>query len=67
MTPILLTGASGYVGSHLLDELRARQLRVRALVRTPRALPPGVEPCAGDAVEGTGLREALDGVRTATT
>jgi nucleoside-diphosphate-sugar epimerase len=26
--PILLTGASGYVGFHLLDELRARGRRV---------------------------------------
>ena len=67
MTPILLTGASGYVGSHLLAELRSRGHRVRALVRdTGRAeLPPGVELHEGDAVKGTGLREALDGVRTA--
>ena len=35
MTPILLTGASGYVGSHLLAELRSRGQRVRALVRDP--------------------------------
>jgi uncharacterized protein YbjT (DUF2867 family) len=67
MTQILLTGASGYVGSHLLDELHSRGRRVRALVRDPAksALPAGVEPRRGDAVEGTGLREALDGVRTA--
>ena len=67
MTQILLTGASGYVGSHLLDELRSRGQRVRALVRDPRAsdLPADVEPRKGDAVKGTGLREALDGVGTA--
>ena len=65
--PILLTGASGYVGSHLLDELRARGRRVRALVRDPdRAdLPAGVELRKGDAVKGEGLAEALLGVRTA--
>ena len=67
MTPILLTGASGYVGSHLLSELRSRGHRVRALVRDPDAtdLPADVELSKGDAVKGTGLREALDGVRTA--
>ena len=67
MTPILLTGASGYVGSHLLAELRSRGHRVRALVRDPATaeLPPDVELHRGDAVAGTGLREALEGVRTA--
>src|SRR3954469_1964958 len=67
MTPILLTGASGYVGSHLLPELRSRGARVRALGRDLRTtqLPAGVEPRKGDAVTGAGLREALDGVRTA--
>ena len=67
MTPILLTGASGYVGSHLLAELRSRGHHVRALVRDPDAadLPPDVELHEGDAVKGTGLREALEGVRTA--
>src|SRR4051812_17802244 len=62
--PIVLTGASGYVGSHLLDELRRR---VRALVRRPGTadLPAGVELRRGDAVTGEGLAEALDGVRTA--
>src|SRR4051812_36666824 len=65
--PIVLTGASGYVGSHLLDELRRRGRRVRALVRRPGTadLPAGVELRRGDAVTGEGLAEALDGVRTA--
>src|SRR5215210_3914293 len=65
--PILLTGASGYVGSHLLDELRARGRRVRALVRDPAAaeLPGDVKLHRGDAVKGEGLAEALEGVRTA--
>jgi uncharacterized protein YbjT (DUF2867 family) len=67
MTEILLTGASGYVGSHLLDELRSRGERVRALVRNPdpARLPSGVRLVKGDAAKGTGLREALDGVRVA--
>ena len=63
--PVLLTGASGYVGSFLLDELLRRGRRVRALVRTPGKLPAGVEEHRGDAVAGTGLREALEGCRTA--
>ena len=65
--PILLTGASGYVGSHLLDELRARGRRVRALVRDPEPRGPARRRAGaqGDAVSGEGLAEALDGVRTA--
>ena len=67
MTQILLTGASGYVGSHLLSELRSRGQRVRALVRNPDTadLPSDVELRTGDAVKGDGLHEALEGVRTA--
>jgi uncharacterized protein YbjT (DUF2867 family) len=65
--PILLTGASGYVGSHLLAELRSRGRRVRALVRRPETadLPADVQLRKGDAVTGEGLAEALEGVRTA--
>ncbi|HWT22567.1 MAG TPA: NAD-dependent epimerase/dehydratase family protein [Solirubrobacteraceae bacterium] len=65
--PILLTGASGYVGSHLLAELLRRGRRVRALARRPAPgrLPAEVEVHRGDAVSGDGLRDALDGCRTA--
>ena len=64
--PILLTGASGYVGANLLHELRRRGRRVRALVRNPAPgrLPPEVDVRRGDAVSGEGLPAALDGVRT---
>jgi uncharacterized protein YbjT (DUF2867 family) len=65
--PILLTGASGYVGSQLLDELLRRGRRVRALMRDPAPgrVPAQVEARRGDAVRGTGLAGALEGCRTA--
>ena len=63
----LVTGATGYVGSRLIDRLRAEDRPVRALARNPARLPErdGVEAAEGDVVTGTGLREALDGVDTA--
>lgn len=45
-TQILLTGATGYVGSHLLDELLRRDHTVRALARDPSKL--AVTPSAQD-------------------
>jgi uncharacterized protein YbjT (DUF2867 family) len=65
--PVLLTGASGYIGSHLLAELRRRDLPIRALTRHPEraSLPAGVDVRGGDAVSGEGLPEALAGCRTA--
>jgi uncharacterized protein YbjT (DUF2867 family) len=65
MTPILSAGASGYVGSHLLDELRSRDRPVRALVRNPAGKDLPAELRKGDAVTGEGLHEALDGVEVA--
>ena len=65
--PILLTGASGYVGGYVLEELRTRGHPVRVLARDPRpgAFPAGVDARRGDAVSGTGLAEALEGSQTA--
>jgi uncharacterized protein YbjT (DUF2867 family) len=66
-SPILLTGASGYVGSALLEALLQRGHRVRALARDPsrRSWPAGTDARAGDAVSAQGLAEALEGCRTA--
>ena len=51
---ILVTGATGNVGSHVVRQLAAHGEPVRALTRTPRDLGPGVEVA-------TRLAPALDG------
>ena len=65
--PVLVAGASGYVGSYLLPELLRRGREVRALARNPASaeLPDGVQVRGGDAVSAQGLPEALEGCRTA--
>ena len=65
--PILLTGASGYVGSHLLTGLTEAGYAVRALTRDPDGhdFPPGTEVVKGDAFSGDGIEAALEGVKTA--
>ena len=65
--PILLTGATGYVGSHLLTALLERGRSVRAMTRNPdRAnFPQGVDAVKADAVSGEGLDDALAGCATA--
>jgi uncharacterized protein YbjT (DUF2867 family) len=65
--PTLVTGASGYVGGFLISELLRRDRAVRALARDPSkaSQPAAVDVRGGDAVSGKGLREALDGCRTA--
>lgn len=52
MTTVLLTGATGFLGQHLLRELQAAGAHVRALARSSTAdaalLKAGVEPLRGD-------------------
>ncbi|KZB81553.1 NAD(P)H-binding protein [Amycolatopsis regifaucium] len=60
---ILVTGASGNVGSELTGILARDGHPVRALVRTPRPLPDGVEGVPGDLNDPASLKPALEGVR----
>lgn len=63
---VFLTGASGFLGSHVLRALLAAQYRVRALVRPgSRALPPldGCTVVSGDVLHSGGLVQQVVGCR----
>jgi uncharacterized protein YbjT (DUF2867 family) len=62
---ILVTGASGYVGSALVPRLLADGHRVRGFARNPSRVAGGIEVVQGDAVTGAGLAEAVDGIEVA--
>jgi NADH dehydrogenase len=64
---ILLTGATGNVGSALLRRLTTRGDRVRCLVRDPRRLGPErvrVQISLGDLQDPGSFRHAMRGVKT---
>lgn len=66
MTKVLVTGATGNVGSQVVRELRRRGVSVRAFVRDPdkaaAMLGDGVEPVSGDFGDPGSIRAALDGM-----
>jgi uncharacterized protein YbjT (DUF2867 family) len=66
MTPVLVTGATGIVGSAVVRELREREVAVRAYVRDPAKataiLGEDVELAIGDLEEPESIRRALDGI-----
>src|SRR5213595_541271 len=66
---VLVTGASGYIGGKLIAALLDRGVTVRAMSRNPaRAVSlrrPGVELVAGDVLDPSSVRAAMDGVRSA--
>src|SRR5829696_7899088 len=63
---ILITGATGKVGTDLVNALVEQGAEVRALVRDPqraaRVLPEVVELSRGDLSDAESVKEALDGV-----
>lgn len=61
---ILVTGATGNVGRHVVDQLLRADQRVRALTRNPNAanLPDGVEVVTGDLGAPHTLLPAFNGV-----
>lgn len=64
-SPILVTGASGFVGSWVVRQLVDSGRPVRTLVRSLRSVPvPGVEVVLGDLTDRPALRRATKGVDT---
>jgi nucleoside-diphosphate-sugar epimerase len=65
---ILITGATGFVGSHVVEACLEQGIPVRALVRRARDLPPlegrGVACVAGSLEDRASLAEAVKGVES---
>ena len=66
MTEVLVTGATGYIGSHLVPRLLDAGYAVRVLSRNPDRLPgewrDRVQVEKGDAADDADVRKALEGV-----
>jgi uncharacterized protein YbjT (DUF2867 family) len=62
---VLVTGASGFIGSHLTLALIDSGYQVRAMTRHPEAYYGVGTPVSGDVADPASLRAALDGVDAA--
>ena len=58
---ILVTGGTGFIGSHLVDRLFESKLPFRILARRPGSVKNALAS-RGDLATGEGIAEALDGV-----
>ena len=69
MGKILVTGATGYIGGHLLDELKHRDYKIRVLVRSEPSIDDDrfsdVEVIVGDALDYESLKKSLEGIEVA--
>ena len=63
-TPILVTGGTGTLGSHVVPLLREAGHDVRVLSRHGRAPGDGVEYVTADLLKGKGIEAALAGIET---
>ena len=68
-TPVLVTGASGYIGGRLVAALERAGRRVRCLTRRPELTEgrfgPDTEVVAGDVLDQASMRRAMAGVEAA--
>jgi uncharacterized protein YbjT (DUF2867 family) len=62
---VLVTGASGFIGSHLARVLTEQGHRVRAMTRHPDRYEGAGDPVYGDVSDPDSLTAALDGVQAA--
>ena len=64
MKRVLVTGATGQIGSEVVSQLRGTGCRIRAMTRNPRSanLPPDVEIVRGDLSAPDTLDACLDGI-----
>ena len=65
--PVLLTGATGYIGGRLLQHFEQNGRAVRCLARRPQRLTPspGTEVVQGDCLDAASLDRALEGIDSA--
>lgn len=60
MSKILVTGGSGFIGSHLIENLRKKGHQLSSFDRTPgRATPKGVRRIKGDILDRRRLRNVI--------
>lgn len=60
---VLVTGASGFLGSFACGQLVAAGHEVLSLVRRPGSEPPGTQPVLADLTDADALASALSGAR----
>jgi uncharacterized protein YbjT (DUF2867 family) len=61
-SPILVTGATGTLGQHVIRRLKDAGCDVRVLSRSTPEAEDGIEFMAGDLATGEGIEAAVDGV-----
>jgi dihydroflavonol-4-reductase len=67
---VLVTGGTGYVGSHAIAALASARYRVRVLARSPDKIPAALGPLGidrietviGDVTDAVAVERAFDGV-----
>ena len=64
-TSVLVTGASGFVGSRLIPALLEQGHQVRAMTRHPDSYDGDGDPIYGDVGDAESLQAALSGMHAA--